>query len=296
MAFFFLSGYLFYRPQGFNVRHKLMSVFRSLVMPYFIFVTLLALPKAFLHGNAVVVSTMAWRIVSGQESWFISALAVCELVFSLILWLTKEKMPGLMVFLVVAMTLNIVVGSGNMLLVTDYWHINEASISFIFIIFGYLCHRYCRLLSFHLRKGKYAIAVSMFIVALLCMKCYTYGHLEHSVAVNVLVWPRGSLLSVSLSVMLLFILFSRIPQGQMHNDNVAVNALSWVGRHSLVYYFFSSGIPTALTIALARAGYVYQGHHWEVIPIFFLNTLIITGVVWIVYRYFPWMTGKLRQL
>ena len=133
MTFFFLSGYLFYRPQGFDVRHKLMSVLRSLVVPYFIFVTLLALPKAFLHGNSVVVSTMAWRIVSGQESWFISALAVCELVFSLILWLTKERMPGLMVFLAVAMALDIVLGSGNMLLVTDYWHINEASVSLIFI-------------------------------------------------------------------------------------------------------------------------------------------------------------------
>lgn len=166
----------------------------------------------------------------------------------------------------------------------------------MYIIFGYLCHRYYGLLSFHLRKGKYAIAVPMFIAALLCMKCYTYGHLENSVAVNALVWPRGSLLSVSLSVMLLFILFSRIPQGQMHNDKVAVNALSWVGRHSLVYYFFCSGIPTALTIALAKAGYSYQGNYWEVIPVFFINMLLITVVVWIVYRYFPWMTGKWRQL
>lgn len=293
MTFFFLSGYLFYRPDGFQVRHKLMSVLRSLVMPYFIFVALLAVPKAFLHGNAVAVSAMAWRIVSGHESWFIAALVVCELVFSLILWLTKEKVPILMVFLAIAMALNIIVGSGNMLLVTDYWHINEASIALVYIIFGYLCHRYCG--SIHLKKEKRAIAISMLLVALLCMKWYTYGHLEHSVSVYALVWPYCSLLSVTVSVMLLFILFSMIPQGKAYNDTVVVSALSWVGRRSLVYYFFCSGIPTALTVALAKARYTYQGHHLEVIPIFFLNVVIITLVVWIVYRYFPWMTGKRRQ-
>ena len=295
MTFFFLSGYLFYRPQGFDVRHKLMSVLRSLVVPYFLFVTILALPKAFLHGNAVVVSAMAWRIVSGQESWFIAALAVCELAFSLILWLTKENTPVLIVFTAAAIALNIIVGSGNMLLVTDYWHINEAFVSLIFIFLGYLCHRYCGLQPFYLRKEKWAIAVSMLIVVLLCMKLYMYGHLGHSVTVNALVWPHDSLLSVTLSVLLFFVLFSRIPQGKACTETVAVSALSWVGCHSLVYYFFCSGIPTALTLALAKAGYSYQGNYWEVIPVFFLNMLLITVVVWIVYRYFPWMTGKRRQ-
>ncbi len=293
MTFFFLSGYLFYRLDGFQVRHKLISVLQSLVLPYFIFVTLLAVPKAFLHGNALMVSEMIWKIISGQESWFIAALVVCELVFSLILWLTKEKVPILMVFLAIAMALNIMVGSGNILLVTDYWHINEASIALPFIIFGYLCHRYCG--SIHLKKEKRAIAISVLLIALLCMKWYTYGHLEHSVSVYALVWPYCSLLSVTVSVTLLFILFSMIPHGKAFAGTVVVRALSWVGRHSIVYYFFCSGIPTALTIALAKAGYVYQGHHWEVIPIFFLNTLLITVVVWTVYRYSPWMTGKRRQ-
>ena len=293
MTFFFLSGYLFYRPQGFDVRHKLMSVLRSLVMPYFIFVTLLALPKAFLHGNTVEVSAMVWRIVSGQESWFIAALVVCELVFSLILWFTHMKVPFLMVFLVAAIALNIVVGSGNMLFAQDYWHVNEASIALTFIVLGYLCHRYCGLI--HLKKEKRVMVISMLLVAILCMKWYTYRHLGHSVSVYALAWPYCSLLSVTLSVMLLFILFGMIPLGKSSTGTLIVHALSWVGRHSLVYYFFCSGIPTALTVVLAKAGYTFQGHHWEVIPIFFINVVIITFVAWIVYRYFPCMTGKRRQ-
>lgn len=34
MAFFFLSGYLFYRPEGFRLRHKLHSWLRGVLMPY----------------------------------------------------------------------------------------------------------------------------------------------------------------------------------------------------------------------------------------------------------------------
>ncbi len=295
MAFFFLSGYLFYRSQGFDVRHKLMSVMRSLVMPYFMFVTVLAVPKAFLHGYGIAVSAMAWQIVSGQESWFIAALTISNIVFSLVLWLTKEKPPALMLFVVVAMALNIMVGSGKMLFAPDYWHVNEAAIALFFIILGYLCHRYCGLLLLHLKNGKRAIAILVLLTALMCMKCYTYCHLEHSVSIYSLVWPYGSLLSVTASVILLFILFSMAPRGKQFRDTFAVHALSWVGRHSLVYYFFCSGIPTALAVALAKTGYAYQGHHWEVIPVFFINVVIITCVAWVIYRYFPWMTGKRRQ-
>ena len=198
-----------------------------------------------------------------------------------------------MVFLVAAIALNIVVGSGNMLFAQDYWHVNEASIALTFIVLGYLCHRYCGLI--HLKKEKRVMVISMLLVAILCMKWYTYRHLGHSVSVYALAWPYCSLLSVTLSVMLLFILFGMIPLGKTSTGTLIVHALSWVGRHSLVYYFFCSGIPTALTVVLAKAGYTFQGHHWEVIPIFFINVVIITFVAWIVYRYFPCMTGKRRQ-
>lgn len=295
MTFFFLSGYLFYRPQGFGIRHKIMSVLKLLVMPYFMFVTLLAVPKAFLHGYGIVVSTMAWQIVSGQESWFIAALTISEIVFSFVLWLTKDNMPVLMLFVAAAMALNIMFGSGYMSFAPDFWHINEAAIALFFIILGYICHRYFELLSLHLKNVNLGIIISVLLTALLCMKCYTYGHLEHSVSVYALVWPHGSLLSVTVSVMLLFILFSMAPRGKRFTDKFAVYALLWIGRHSIVYYFFCSGIPTALTVVLAKAGYTFQGHHWEVIPIFFINVVIITFVAWIVYRYFPCMTGKRRQ-
>jgi fucose 4-O-acetylase-like acetyltransferase len=81
MAFFFLSGYLFYRPEGFRLRHKLHSWLRGVLMPYFIFTSALALPKAWLHGDGGSLSDLLLTILTGQGSWFIASLAVAELLF-----------------------------------------------------------------------------------------------------------------------------------------------------------------------------------------------------------------------
>lgn len=74
MAFFFLSGYLFYRPEGFRLRHKLHSWLRGVLMPYFIFTSALALPKAWLHGADGSLSDLLLTILTGQGSWFIASL------------------------------------------------------------------------------------------------------------------------------------------------------------------------------------------------------------------------------
>lgn len=79
MAFFFLSGYLFYRSEGFRLRHKLHSWLRGVLMPYFIFTSALALPKAWLHGAGGSISDLLLTILTGQGSWFIASLAVAEL-------------------------------------------------------------------------------------------------------------------------------------------------------------------------------------------------------------------------
>ena len=45
--FFFLSGYLFYKDNGtIHPKQKIFSIAVNLIIPYFIFTTLIALPKA----------------------------------------------------------------------------------------------------------------------------------------------------------------------------------------------------------------------------------------------------------
>ena len=96
VLFFFLSGYLMYTPTHFNIKHKLHSIFRSLLIPYLFFTTLMAIPKAFVHGNNINFLDIGLNIITGQASWFIAALCVAELFFSLTIWITKGIKTGIL--------------------------------------------------------------------------------------------------------------------------------------------------------------------------------------------------------
>ena len=67
---FFISGYLFIGDKGFSFAHKLKSIARSLVLPYFIFTIILGVLKiVFQHADAAEVFT---KIILGQASWFVA--------------------------------------------------------------------------------------------------------------------------------------------------------------------------------------------------------------------------------
>ena len=91
MVFFFLSGYLMYKQQGFSLKHKLTSIGHSLLLPYLLFTAVLALPKAFVHGWSIDWKSVLLPILTGRASWFIATLIVSEIVFSLFLWITRGK-------------------------------------------------------------------------------------------------------------------------------------------------------------------------------------------------------------
>lgn len=53
-AFFFISGFLFWKEKPFQIKNKMTSIFRSLVIPYFIFTTAMAVHLPFyLHRTAI---------------------------------------------------------------------------------------------------------------------------------------------------------------------------------------------------------------------------------------------------
>lgn len=81
-VFFVISGYLIYKnDEIINVSHKLKSIMKTLVMPYFIFTTLMALPKSIAHGEVFDLEGVVIGIITGQASWFVAALAVAEILF-----------------------------------------------------------------------------------------------------------------------------------------------------------------------------------------------------------------------
>ena len=95
--FFMLSGYLLYKNVGMiDIKYKLKSVLRNLLWPYFIFTSVMAVPKALAHGERVDnVWVLVQNVVTGQASWFIAALIVAEIMFVVTLRLCRGNLFAL---------------------------------------------------------------------------------------------------------------------------------------------------------------------------------------------------------
>ena len=291
MAFFFLSGYLFYRPEGFRLRHKLHSWLRGVLMPYFIFTSALALPKAWLHGAGGSLSDLLLTILTGQGSWFIASLAVAELLFCFLLWLSRAHWRWLAGAGLFAVALAYGFGTRRLAFEANWWHVNEAVVALPSLLLGYMAHRFDKL-GTRWRLGLFALLLVLSLPVNVLVASSSWP----SVLVGALVLPLLFLVKNALSVLLLYLLFTISQRDgvrwveQMPRWLAAM--VSWTGRRSIVYYFFSSGIPTALTAVFSRLGYTYRGCYAEVLVVFLLNFLLITFVTWAIYRYLPWTTGR----
>ena len=83
-GFFFVSGYLFCKDiQSVSFISKLKQTFRVIVVPYFIFVLLLAIPKVII-GHAAL-KQIVIDILMLRASWFVIAIAVMQLLFATVL-------------------------------------------------------------------------------------------------------------------------------------------------------------------------------------------------------------------
>lgn len=291
MAFFFLSGYLFYRPEGFRLRHKLHSWLRGVLMPYFIFTSALALPKAWLHGDGGSISDLLLTILTGQGSWFIASLAVAELLFCLLLWLSRARWRWVAVAGLFAVALAYGFGTRRLAFEVNWWHVNEAVVALPFLLLGYMVHRFDSL-GTRWRLGLFALLLVLSLPVNVLVASSSWP----SVLVGALVLPRLFLVKNALSVLLLYLLFTISQRDGVRwveqMPRWLAEMVSWTGRRSIVYYFFSSGIPTALTAVFSRLGYTYRGCYVEVLVVFSLNLLLITLVTWTIYRYLPWTTGR----
>ncbi len=291
MAFFFLSGYLFYRPEGFRLRHKLHSWLRGVLMPYFIFTSALALPKAWLHGDGGSISDLLLTILTGQGSWFIASLAVAELLFCFLLWLSRARWRWLAGAGLFAVALAYGFGTRRLAFEANWWHVNEAVVALPFLLLGYMVHRFDSL-GTRWRLGLFALLLMLSLPVNVLVASSSWP----SVLVGALVLPRLFLVKNALSVLLLYLLFTISQRDGVRWVELMPRWLaamvSWTGRRSIVYYFFSSGVPTALTAVFSRLGYTYRGCYAEVLVVFFLNLLLITLVTWAIYRYLPWTTGR----
>lgn len=288
MAFFFVSGYVFNNPEKpFSARHKLFSIFRGIIIPYFFFTILLVVPKGLVTHQSI--SGLFINILLGNGSWFVTALTVAEIIMTGILYMKRRlKTHRLSVHIssvfhlipIAVFALGIVLQNNNLVENHNYWNFHNAFIGLLFLYAGYIY----RLIEAHCPHIHHPLLLLILIPLLILLKKYEYDN-----GIRLLVNPvflnnwSVFIADMSLSILLLLTICRNLP---------ALASLQWIGRHSLVIYFFCGATPTAMALLLNRIGFAYNGQYWQVIVAFLLVCIVSSFIAWLCYRFLPFLTNS----
>ena len=280
VLFFILSGYLMYKGSDFNIKHKLYSISRGLLIPYFIFTTILSIPKSLVHGNGANITEIAINILTGQASWFVAALCITELIFALALWIFKEKNIAILTMGIFGFGLSIYLSTGNQ---PYFWQLDNAFQALLFLCIGYFYHKY----EIYFNRINKPLYTSILFIFFLIIKVYEYvNHVELLIwNIHITNYPLF-LIDILISSILIIQVFKMLPNNKW---------LSWTGKHSIVYYFLCGGVPLLISKLLIKLGHSYHGNYLFVIVAFILVYAITTTITYLIYKYIPFTVGKKHE-
>ena len=274
ILFYFISGYLFYRPESFSLKKKLNAIARSLLFPYFIFTSLIAVPKLLVRQEAINLQEIVINILLGRASWFIAALIVGELFFALLLTKTRGKITWLLTDAIACLIIYYVIPFNQ----HNYWQWQDALLAVTFLSAGYIYHQYDNHFN-TINKPLYSL---IFLLILIIIKVYEY-HVDLPMR-NIAIENVPLFLADCIVWLMLVISIIRyIPRCKM---------IEWTGRHCIIYYFLCGGVPLLVSMTMNIIYYAYEGHYYRVIIAFISVYLIASALTWLIVRYIPQITGK----
>ena len=281
-TFFFISGYLFYKETPFNLKYKLLSILKTIIIPYFIFMSVIALPKALVHGKFVSISDSILSIVLGQQSWFITALASAEIIFSILLYLSKQYKWVLPIGVLTSLIGIIFLTGNEQMLAHNYWNIMDGLLAISFLYIGYLYHQKENVIN-RFPLYLYIIPFILFFISKWVIVEYkVYCYLGPVDIDNYPVFIVDNVLAILLITRLCKLLPDMKP-------------ISWMGSHVIVYYFLCGGVPLTLSVLANKIGFSYYGNYLQVIVVLIAVYLMITLLTWFIYKYIPWATGRFNR-
>jgi fucose 4-O-acetylase-like acetyltransferase len=274
LVFFFISGYLFYKNEKFDLKHKIISICKRLLLPYFIFTSLIAFPKAIIHGQSTEFIDIAKQIILGQASWFVSALIISEILFALLIKISKGNHYIMAPICILAFFANYLFKIPNI----PFWTINQSLLVIGFLYAGYLFHH----------KEIFLKTVHIFVLLPLII---LLKYIETKDGINMILYPldiNNYLFFIIDSILCCWIIISI---SHKINKN---KAIEWIGSHSLVYYFLCGGIPYIIGKSITCIGFSYDGQYYRVLIVFLFNMIGISIVTYLIYKYIPFITGNKR--
>ena len=280
-AFFFISGYLLYQKylkvdviENFSFTTYKMAVSNSLfklAIPTIIFSTLTYLPKNIFHENSFNISSFIIEVLGGTSFWFTSALLIAQLLLLTLFFTKRKKINSYLyittiVFLIVQITGDY--SPKPAIEHTPWFWRTGFNYSLIMCLGGlYLTNE---------DKLKKVILWPTILISAIGYYSMFSGYDVACLGLNGRCNFIGFITSISATLLV-------IELAKMIKANKITN---FIGKNSIVFYFFSGAIPAALaTLAtkLCITGNI------SFFTTFFLSMIVAYFATYIITKYLPFL-------
>ena len=178
VLFFVISGYLMYK-ENFEITKKIKSIFRSLLIPYFYFTFIIAIPKALAHGSEFSISEILNQIILGQASWFVAALCLSEFLFGLAIHFTHGNIKLLITISLISFIISSIYFEAKQ---PFPWQLGNSLQAILFLFIGYIYHKYE--IKFEFINKKPIVWCSLLAIFFISVKLF-----ETVANIKLIVWP-----------------------------------------------------------------------------------------------------------
>ena len=289
-AFFFVSGYLFFRKQlserllSQNVKafalsggkDLLANIVWRLMIPTLLFSIIEFIPSYMLRGQGFDFGTFLYKTIGGCTYWFTAALVVAEILLLILLLTRRKSIWFYFVCSSVIFALGKCIVSVDFSLFTAYpslpWQYKEGMYAIIFLALGGLYWKYETAISKLMNKYILTILIVLYLAALLLMPDY-FRVLVSMLDVNV----PGIALSLLATIVLIEIC-KILPTSKWMN---------YIGMNTIGFYFMSGALPIVLSMVVHRImPYVNYG---GLIIVFCCSVGIAFIAVYLMNKFAPWL-------
>lgn len=268
-GFLFISGYLFI-PKIYSTSNKtiIYNIFRRLIIPYIVFSLFLGITKVLFRGESIEFILIIKNILTGNASWFISALIMCQLFLVIMRYICNNRVLLLFActipFLYIAFTKNY----------SNFSIIDGTAISIIFMNFGYI-YKINENFFDSINNIFYILIALILILLKIIVLIYKLDMTFYYISID-------NYLIFLLDTLLWCIIIVKIVK-HIHINNIYISYMEWIGKHTLVFYFLSGGVPLVITTFMHKLFSIHS--YYSILLIVFLLVMItITIITYILFN------------
>lgn len=282
-AFFFVSGYLFFKKQisttfcndsssPLTQKHiyqtNLANILYRIILPTIIFSSLIYIPKLLFHDNDITVKQYLYDVFGGTSFWFTSTLAVSQIILITPL-LFKQK--NIFLSFIISLMIFILAYQLRVIDQTPFpWYYKSGMGATLFMTIGGLYWKYEKKTDQIIGKYGFLCVCLIYVTSM----WHDY-HEPHALCAIMS-------MNINLSGMITSILGIAFCVG-IAKVLPTNNLLTYIGKNSITYYFFSGAVP-------ATIGFLFQNltsnkYYITTLLVAILSILISTIITMVINHY-----------